>query len=317
MISNYHVVHETVYDYGEPVPICQNELRMRPRSSAMLNCKACEISISPKPETLLSYVDYFGNEVDSFAIESPHRQLKVRVASDIGVYSRDDTELGSGPRWRDVADAIAAGGDGEDWTAAEFVHASRRIGLDDQYVSFARDIFADEADLIIATEALTKRIHQTFAYDPTATGVDTSTEDAFEIRAGVCQDFSHVQIACLRSIGIPARYVSGYLRTIPPPGKPRLVGADQSHAWISVYAGRELGWIDYDPTNACRTASDHIPVCLGRDYDDISPMRGIVIGGGDTVLKVSVDVIPDEPAGGQSQISQQMDGMSNGLPSGD
>ncbi|MEM6778590.1 MAG: transglutaminase family protein [Planctomycetota bacterium] len=292
MMTTYDMVHRTLYEYSDPVPICQNELRMRPRASPDLRCDHCQIEIDPIPETLTSYVDYFGNEVDSFAIESPHQALRVSVVSRVAVRSRDDRDLGDGPDWRDVADQVRRGSSETHWTAGEFTYPSRRIDVHDQFSEFARKSFGSTPRLLEAAARLTSQIHETFRYDTTATGVDTSTEQAFELKAGVCQDFAHVQIACLRSLGIPARYVSGYLRTLPPPGKPRLVGADQSHAWVSVYAGAELGWVDYDPTNACRTSSDHIPVCIGRDYDDISPMRGIVLGGGTTILKVSVDVAP-------------------------
>ena len=137
---------------------------------------------------------------------------------------------------------------------------------------------------------LTRRINEDFEYDTEATDVNTPTDRAFEIRAGVCQDFAHIQLACLRSLGLPARYVSGYLRTIPPPGSQQLVGSDESHAWISVYVGPHLGWIDLDPTNACRCDANHIPVCIGRDYSEVCPMRGVVIGGGETRLIVSVEV---------------------------
>jgi transglutaminase-like putative cysteine protease len=141
---------------------------------------------------------------------------------------------------------------------------------------------------------LTRRINREFRYDTTATEVATPTEKAFDLKAGVCQDFAHIQIACLRSIGMPARYVSGYLRTVPREGEKRLVGIDESHAWVSVYMGQELGWVDYDPTNACRCDVSHIPVCIGRDYNEVSPMRGVVLGGGQPTLSVSVDVEPIE-----------------------
>lgn len=139
---------------------------------------------------------------------------------------------------------------------------------------------------------LTRRIHGDFKYDTAATHVHSTTEEAFKLRAGVCQDFAHIEIACLRSIGLPARYVSGYLRTSPRPGEQRMVGADESHAWVSLYAGDDFGWIDFDPTNARPSDTNHIPICVGRDYSDVSPMRGVVLGGGSTELKVSVDVEP-------------------------
>lgn len=295
MIATYDIMHQTQYRYSEPVPICQNELRMRPQALPGLQCQSCTIDIRPRPETLFSYVDYFGNGVDSFAIESPHQSLTVVVRSRVSVTGRSDADLGPGPAWRDLIAAVKSGDDSDHMAAGEFTFASRRIDLRETYAAYARPIFESEPLLIKAVAELTRLIRHEFKYDPAATGVDTTTEEAFKLKAGVCQDFSHIELACLRSLGIPARYVSGYLRTNPPPGQPRLVGADQSHAWISVYAGTEIGWVDFDPTNACRTGIDHVPVCVGRDYDDISPMRGIVLGGGTTTLSVNVDVAPVKP----------------------
>ncbi|MEL6110627.1 MAG: transglutaminase family protein, partial [Planctomycetota bacterium] len=155
---------------------------------------------------------------------------------------------------------------------------------------FARPSFVSGRGIVEAVDDLTRRIQQEFKYDASATNVETTTERALELKAGVCQDFAHVQIACLRSLGIPARYVSGYLRTVPPKGRDRLVGADESHAWVDVYVGEPIGWLGFDPTNGCLAGTDHIPICLGRDYEDVSPMRGVVLGGGSNTLKVSVDV---------------------------
>lgn len=290
--NSYKIVHETLYQYSEPVAICQNELRMRIRGTRWIDCQSCEIEISPRPGSIQTHSDYFGNVIDLFAIEAPHESLRVTVRSEVKVTARNAAELSPDPLWRDVVGWVKSGNDPSDLLASEFVFGSRRIQPQPMFADFARGIFDETPGLLAATERLTKKIREDFKYDTTATGVETSTVEAFHLRAGVCQDFSHVQIAALRSLGIPARYVSGYLRTVPPAGKPRLVGSDQSHAWISVYAGPKLGWVDYDPTNACRTGTDHIPVCIGRDYDDISPMRGIVLGGGTTTLTVSVDVSP-------------------------
>ncbi len=193
-----------------------------------------------------------------------------------------------------MIEALRRGAQPADWSASEYTFASRRIELNPIFGDYARAIMQPHVSVIDAVDALTKQINLDFRYDTQATDVNTTTEAAFGLKAGVCQDFAHVQIACLRSLGLAARYVSGYLRTYPPPGKARLVGCDESHAWIGVYAGAGIGWVDFDPTNAVRAGTDHIPMCLGRDYDDISPMRGIVMGGGKPALKVSVDVLPIE-----------------------
>ena len=267
---------------------------MRPRNQPHLTCHSCEVEIDPQPSSIDTHPDYFGNIVDSFAIEAMHQSLNVTVRSHVTVTSPEAENLIAAPIWSDLAQQVGAGVQPSDWSAREFTFNSQRIENNVEFAAYARDIFDANTNVIDGVDALTKRIHKEFRYDTNATDVNTSTSDAFTIKAGVCQDFAHVQIACLRSIGVPARYVSGYLRTYAPPGKPRLVGCDESHAWISVYAGSEIGWVDFDPTNAIRAGTDHIPICHGRDYDDISPMRGIVLGGGMTSLSVSVDVAPIE-----------------------
>ena len=151
---------------------------------------------------------------------------------------------------------------------------------------------ADDQPILVALQSFCHQVYTDFSYDKEATAVDTLTEDAFNGRRGVCQDFAHIAVACLRSVGLPARYVSGYLRTVPPEGKERLVGADQSHAWVAVYCGPELGWVDFDPTNDCFCQTDHIPIAVGRDYSDVVPIKGVFLGGGEPTLTVSVDVEP-------------------------
>ncbi|MCR9210586.1 MAG: transglutaminase family protein [bacterium] len=291
----YDIVHETKYTYSEPVAVCLNQLRMRPQTrSPSVVCNQCTVTIEPVPAKVDTHPDYFGNTVDSFAIESHHESLVVKVASQVQVNAINPFESPNIPTVAEVVHAIRTGQTEADLFAKEYVFASPRIPLAGHFAEYAKTIVNDGSSILDAVFQLTKHIHDDFRYDSTATDVSTTTQSAFELKAGVCQDFSHVQIACLRSLGLPARYVSGYLRTLPPPGKPRLIGNDESHAWISVYAGEALGWIDFDPTNACQIGVDHIPVCVGRDYDDISPMRGIVLGGGHTTLAVKVDVAPVE-----------------------
>ncbi|MCC9654808.1 transglutaminase family protein [Rhodopirellula halodulae] len=301
----YDIVHETRYDYTEPVAVCLNQLRMRPQTRLpWVECERCSVVIDPVPAKIDMHPDYFGNMVDSFAIESPHESLTVKVSSRVKVTETHPFEAQSIPSLQQVIESVRLGSSDADLSAKEYVFASPRISLDSQFADYARDAMQGCTSVLDAVDQLTKRIHDDFQYDSTATDVTTTTEDAFEMKAGVCQDFSHVQLACLRSLGVPARYVSGYLRTLPPPGKPRLIGNDESHAWISVYAGAQLGWVDFDPTNACQTGLDHIPVCIGRDYDDISPMRGIVLGGGTTTLSVRVDVAPVESEAAAEAITE-------------
>ncbi len=263
---------------------------MIPRDFANVRCHRVQSIIEPEPDVFEEHEDYFGNRIYSFAIESVHRKLVVTIHSEVTVCNDEIPALNAPLSWQDVIRHVATFSDARWFDVQEFCFDSPRIRRDDAFASYARVSFTDGRPIVEAALDLTERIHRDFKYDTTATNVDTSTHDAFRLKAGVCQDFSHVQIACLRSIGLPARYVSGYLRTLPPPGKTKMIGADESHAWASVYAGNEIGWIDLDPTNACITNANHIPICIGRDYSEVSPMRGVVLGGGKTQLTVSVDV---------------------------
>ena len=241
-------------------------------------------AIEPEPDVTLEHTDYFGNRVVSFAIESLHRQLVVTVRSEVTVRQHAVLIGQTSPCWEQVCRQIADRSDPRWMEAQEYLFDSPRIRRAEAFAQYARKSFTSDRPIIEAALDLTKRINADFKYDTKATDVNTTTEEAFRLRAGVCQDFTHVQIACLRSIGLPARYVSGYLKTKTPPGGTRLVGADESHAWISLYAGDQLGWIDFDPTNACPLDTSHIPICVGRDYSEVSPMRGVVLGGGKTDL---------------------------------
>lgn len=296
--AHYRITHQTRYRYSEPVAICQNQLRMMPRTLETrysgVQCERVATSIEPEPDTYLEHVDYFGNRVISFSIESLHEKLEVTVQSDVAVHHDESVLQNASAPWEEVSRRIF---DAEDplWLETqEYVYDSPRVRRGVDFADYARLSFQPGRSIFDAALDLTRRIHDEFEYDTTATDVNTSPEEAFNVRAGVCQDFAHVQIACLRSIGLPARYVSGYLRTVPPEGKRRMVGADESHAWISLYAGETIGWIDFDPTNALVSDTNHVPVCIGRDYSEVSPMRGVVLGGGNPQLKVSVDVAPRE-----------------------
>jgi transglutaminase-like putative cysteine protease len=220
----------------------------------------------------------------------------VTVTSDVEVTATALPAAEQTRPWETVRDEIVNAADDNWFDVCEFRYRSDMVQCGESFADYAVESFRPGRPILEAGLDLTKRVHKDFKYDVSATRVDTTAEQAFGFRAGVCQDFAHIQIACLRSIGLPTRYVSGYLRTISPPGKPRLVGADQSHAWVSLYAGPELGWIDLDPTNACIVTTDHVPISVGRDYRDVAPMRGVVLGGGgNSTLSVSVDVVPLEP----------------------
>lgn len=290
----YRIRHETSYAYGHPVSICHNQLRLTPRAGRFVKVLSAKVNINPAPTTQNTRLDSFGNRVHVFSIEHAHDDLHVVAQSEVEVSPRPtlaDTSVS--PSWRGIKRAASRGAlraSAEEVDA--YLFDSPYVRRSHELAEYAREIFAPWDDIFSACVALTTRVFLDFAYDPEATGVQTDSTEAFALKRGVCQDLAHVQIAALRSLGIPARYVSGYLRTLPPEGQPRLIGADQSHAWLAVYCGQELGWVDLDPTNNLVVQTDHVPLAYGRDYADITPVRGVYIGGGQNTLGVSVDVEP-------------------------
>ncbi|MEM7476967.1 MAG: transglutaminase family protein [Planctomycetota bacterium] len=288
--TRYRVLHRTAYSYSTPVAMCQNQLKMTPRSRMGVELHASEVRISPCPDSSRIHTDYFGNEVTTFAIEALHDELVVEVESDLTILGSRNAQPESDPSWEELVADLKTPVRAGMLEVGEFTYPSPRIDWNDEIRSYALASFSTEASLAKAALDLTQRIFRDFKYDTTATHVGTSVREAFQLKAGVCQDFAQLQIACLRSLGLAASYVSGYLRTMPPPGKTKLIGADESHAWCSIYTGKQGGWLDLDPTNGCIVGQDHIPICFGRDYLDVSPMCGVAVGGGDPRLSISVDV---------------------------
>lgn len=283
----YRVTHKTVYDYGDVVPDCFNIVRLNPRPIYDQFCVEHQLAIDPKPNDYIQREDFFGNRIEQFSIHIPHESLQVTAVNKVEVTSREIPPLESTPPWETIANLNPL----LDLSATQFTKDSPFVWHNEQIKEYAALSFAAGRPVAEAAWDLTRRIFEDFEFDSDATTVSTPVEEVFEKRAGVCQDFAHFQIACLRSLNLPARYVSGYLRTIPPPGKERLVGADASHAWVSVYCG-EQGWFDFDPTNNLMPATDHITIAWGRDYSDVCPIQGVFTGGGKTVMNISVDVEP-------------------------
>jgi transglutaminase-like putative cysteine protease len=238
--------------------------------------------------------DLFGNNLAAFSIDENHDELTIAAHSRVVVQDSYQPNIDLAPNWERMSLDVRNRIDPHWLPAQQFLFDSPRIVRDAKFLEYARPMFPESADILSGALSLCERIYRDFKYDSQATHSATATAYAFSLRRGVCQDFSHIMIACLRSLGLPARYVSGYLRTIPPQGQQRLVGADQSHAWTSVYCGEQLGWVDVDPTNNCICGTDHIPIAWGRDYSDVVPVRGAFLGGGDSRISVSVDVIPYE-----------------------
>ncbi len=290
----YQVSHRTTYEYSDPVSLSQHFLRLHPCQSARQHCIEHELQVLPQPSSMDHRIDYFGNRVTFLTIEAPHRKLEIVAKSKVAVIAGPTPDAAETPAWNAVRDLIRGAQIGPALEASEFVFDSTLVKASAALAEYAGSSFPKGRPILAAVMDLTGRIHRDFKFDPKATGVSTALEEVFETRRGVCQDFAQVEIGCLRSLGLPARYISGYLETDPPPGTARLVGADASHAWISFYA-QGLGWIDVDPTNNVLPGPRHITLARGRDYNDVSPVRGVILGTGNHKLQVAVDVIP-EPA---------------------
>lgn len=286
----YSIHHTTVYLYNSLVSVCQNMVMLTPRKSKVLACHSHRLNIVPTPSFSTTHLDAFDNSVMTFTIEETHSMLTIKAVSHVELMDWKVPHVNQCMSVRQMQEMLYNSSDPGWFEAVPFVFDSPRITRSDEFAKFISRIASLDVPVLSVLEQLASLIYREFKYSKEATQVDTPTEVAFQGRAGVCQDFSHIAIACLRSIGIPARYVSGYLRTTPAPGQPRLVGADQSHAWVSAWCGGILGWVDFDPTNDCFCSRNHIPIAWGRDYTDVVPIRGVFLGAGEPVLSVSVDV---------------------------
>ncbi|MEM8946973.1 MAG: transglutaminase family protein [Planctomycetota bacterium] len=284
------MTHTTKYAYSEPVPVCHNKLHLAPRTHFNQRCSDFRLLVIPEPAAIVSSHDYFGNRTDYFSLTDAHRGLSVTASSSMEVIDTGELlAMHVDTSWEAVQSATASLHSDDALELQLLTFASDYIPVGEAYADYARPSFAADRAIVDAITDLTRRIHEEFDYDPRTTNVSTPVEQVLAQKSGVCQDFAHFQIACLRSVGLAARYVSGYLRTVPPAGKPRLVGADASHAWLSVYCG-EVGWIDFDPTNNTICGTDYITIAHGRDYGDVCPIQGVFLGGGDHSMSVYVDV---------------------------
>jgi transglutaminase-like putative cysteine protease len=285
----YHLVHRTIYEYASPVTVSHHAARVEPRGLPQQSVERFSLQIEPPPAVLKPRVDFFGNQVCGFTIQEIHQHLEITARSRVTVAATTPPALALAPDWEDVVKLFSDPVSPEVVEPYQFVFDSPLLSASPELAAYARESFAAQTPLLVAVADLNRRIFSDFKYDPTATTVATPLVEVMEQRAGVCQDFAHLAIACLRSLGLPARYVSGYLRTRPPAGKARLIGADASHAWFAVFCP-DIGWVDFDPTNNVLPAEEHITVAFGRDYSDVSPVSGVITGGGAHAVKVSVDV---------------------------
>ena len=287
----YRVRHKTKYDYQDSVSVSHHLVRLTPRNLRGQICNESQISIVPAPEDKSTHSDYFGNIQTFFALREPHDCLIVEASSELEVHSVQHPDFSQTPPWETVVEVLPTNHSDEGLDAYQFVFGSQRVSASRELADYARPCFPTGRPLLEAALDLTRKIHSDFRFDTKATEVTTPVQDFFKKRRGVCQDFAHLQMACMRSLGLPSRYISGYLRTLPPPGRPRLVGADASHAWCSVWCPG-AGWVDFDPTNNCVPTDGHITVAWGRDYSDVSPIHGVLLGGAKHTLDVGVDVMP-------------------------
>ena len=285
----YRVLHETVYDYPRDVAISHNLAHLTARETPSQSRLSHKLTVSVHPAVWIDQLDFFGNPVTFFTIQEPHRGLKVSSLNVVEVQPPPPQNAEGSIPWEVARQRLKDGRDPASLDAYQFRFESPLLKAYDWLSDYASASFSPGRPYVPALIDLTHRIYTDFKYDSTATSTSTPLTEVFKLRRGVCQDFAHLQIACLRSIGLAARYVSGYLQTLPPPGRPRLIGADASHAWLSAYVP-DLGWIDFDPTNDQIPQEKHVTLAWGRDYDDVSPIKGVILGGGRHSLKVAVDV---------------------------
>jgi len=287
----YRIRHITRYEYENPVSQCFNKAHLLPRDTTSQRCLDSLVNISPRPDWLSERTDYFGNRYCYFMLQEPHRSLEIDITSRIDVTpGQPENALDLGCSITEALANIETDKDEATLLAREYLLDSPMIRASQQLREYAAPSFTPDRTLLSAVRDLTQRIFEDFTYDPEFSTIATPLHDVLKHKRGVCQDFAHLAIGCLRALGYPARYISGYLETLPPPGQKKLVGADASHAWFSVYSPGD-GWFEFDPTNNNMPAGQHIVTAWGRDYADVTPLRGIIFdGGGSQTLEVSVDV---------------------------
>lgn len=286
----YRCSHTTRYDYGEAVPVSHHLVHLAPRPRPGQTVHWHRLTVNPGAAVMAEETDYFGNPESYLAVQEPHRSLDITAEMEVTVDPPPSFAPAATPAWETVRDAAVAVPGERAAEITQFVFDSVLVRPLPEVTAYAAPSFTPGRPVGEAMVDLMRRIHTDFAFDPMATTVATPLAEVMAKRRGVCQDFAHILCGMLRGFGIPARYVSGYLRTLPPPGQPRLVGADMSHAWVSAWWGE--GWLDLCPTNDRLADADYITLAWGRDYDDVSPVRGVIVGGFGHRLTVQVDVEP-------------------------
>lgn len=284
------IVHATTYEYADPVTTSHHEVHLAPRVCEGQTCLSHQVEITPAPLLVHERIDYFGNRSRLFSLHEAHRTLRIVATSEVTRDERRQLSLSRrSSSWEDVRDRLTRDRRRDILDAYAFTFPSRYVRPDAELREYALPSFPRGRPILEAARDLTRRIHAEFTYDPDATEISTPLADVLRHRRGVCQDFAHLEIGCLRSLGLPGRYVSGYLMTAPPPGKARLVGADASHAWASTFCP-DVGWVDFDPANDVIPSDHHVTVAYGCDFGDVTPVRGVMLGGWRHSLRVEVDV---------------------------
>ena len=281
----YALRHVTSYDYADPVDLGSHLLHLTPRALPRQRVLNSRVVAAPRPARSSRRIDHFGNDTSLLFLELPHDTFTLILEAQVEV--TPPPPVGDTPAWEAVRDAV-------DWTVAEFVVPSPRAVADVACAEYVAASFPPGRPVADGLCELIRRIYTEFKFRGGVTGIMTPVSKVMAMRAGVCQDFSHLMIAGLRAVGIPARYVSGYLLTKPPPGATARLGADQSHAWVAAWMGPDHGWIDLDPTNDLVVADEHVTLGWGRDFSDVSPVRGMILGGGEHTVSVAVDLSPLE-----------------------
>jgi transglutaminase-like putative cysteine protease len=296
----YRIRHETLYEYAADVVHSHHLLHLVPRPAPYQECLDHVIEVVPANHRRVNELDAFGNPMVRIELAAPHRELRVTSEMQIEVHARPAVLPETTEAWDEVRDAFAYHGAWparDQLEAARFRHESPHVRVKQSFTDYSAACFPAGQPLLECAEKLSTKLHREIRYVPGVTNISTATTEVLEKRRGVCQDFAHLMIACLRSRGLPARYVSGYLRTnaTVADGKEKLVGDNATHAWVSVWSP-PYGWIDFDPTNGCFAGTDHVAVAWGRDFGDVSPLRGVILGGAQHQLSVTVLVETDAPA---------------------
>jgi transglutaminase-like putative cysteine protease len=291
------VRHRTTYEYSQDVSISHHLLHLLPRDSRNQKCQRSSLIVEPAPAISKSDRDYFGNHITYLTVEEPHGKLVIFATSTVEVAPLPLPEPAATTPWDGIHRALAGASDQQSLDAFQFAFDSPHTASGNGAYDYAKASFAPGRPVLEAALDLTGRIYRDFKYEGGVTDIWTPVDKVLKQRRGVCQDFAHLQLSCFRSLGLPARYVSGYLLTKPPEGKEKLVGSDASHAWVAVWCPGH-GWVDLDPTNNLIPGEEHITVAWGRDFGDVSPIKGLVVGGGEHKVVVQVDVAPEGEGGG-------------------